>query len=101
MSKQLQYDLHNKINSKNKKIETTILKFENFNTDAKLHLDDIKAKLSDKLSAVFWFKGDVNDRVEQLVNIHSKYIELSYNVLSIDAIVNSLFDYERILKLGM
>ena len=75
--------------------------FENFNTDAKLHLDDIKAKLSDKLSAVNWFKGDVNDRVEQLVNIHSKYIELSYNVLSIDAIVNSLFDYERILKLGM
>lgn len=97
----IQYDLHNKINSKDKKFETTILKFENFNTDAKLHLDDIKAKLSDKLSAVNWFKGDVNDRVEQLVNIHSKYIELSYNVLSIDAIVNSLFDYERILKLGM
>ena len=75
--------------------------FENFNTDAKLHLDDIKVKLSDKLSAVYWFKGDVNDRVEQLVNIHSKYIELSYNVLSIDVIVNSLFDYERILKLVM
>ena len=75
--------------------------FENFNTNSKLHLEDIKAKLSDKLSAANWFKGDVNDRVEQLVNIHSKYIELSYNVLSIDAIVNSLFDYERILKLGM
>jgi predicted metal-dependent hydrolase len=100
-SSTIQYDLHNKISSKDKKFETTILKFENFNTDAKLHLDDVKSKLSDKLSSTNWFKGDVNDRVEQLVNIHSKYIEVSYNVLSIDAIVNSLFDYERILKLGM
>lgn len=76
-----------------KKMET---KFENFITESTLALDD---NIKDELKILFLTKSDlpkeyVNDRIEQLFNIHKVWLNMVKNKLSAEEIANKLLQSE-------
>jgi hypothetical protein len=73
-----------------------IEKSVNENTSKLAFDDEIKFELKRYLQNTIWNKvGGIDERVDKLVELHSKFINNVRNKMSADEIAKRLFDYEK------